>query len=184
MTTRIATALVALLIPAAVLAQDAAQVQRLFEAGQFQQVVAATTPSSPPDALYLTAQSQQKMDRKVHNADEQRIESEYKAAKEKCDAMQGNQKDICQAEAKAHEKVAKAENDAKNAKDPAKAQAHVARVKADAAYDVAKEKCDEKKGNEKDVCMKDARAQRDKARASGARAERSATTGSTAPEKR
>jgi len=31
-----------------------------------------------------------KADRKVHNADEERIESEYKAAKEKCDSMQGN----------------------------------------------------------------------------------------------
>jgi tetratricopeptide (TPR) repeat protein len=58
---RIATMLVTLLIPAAALAQDPAQVQRLFEAGQFQQVVAATNPASPPDALYLTAQSQQKM---------------------------------------------------------------------------------------------------------------------------
>jgi tetratricopeptide (TPR) repeat protein len=61
MTTRIATALVTLLIPAAVLAQDPAQLQRLFDAGQFQQVVASTTPDSPPDALYLMAQSQQKI---------------------------------------------------------------------------------------------------------------------------
>ena len=61
MTIRIASVLAALLIPAAVLAQDPAQIQHLFEAGQFQQVVASTTPDSPPDALYLTAQSQQKM---------------------------------------------------------------------------------------------------------------------------
>jgi tetratricopeptide (TPR) repeat protein len=61
MTIRTAVALAALLSPAAVLAQDPAQIQRLFEAGQFQQVVASTTPDSPPDALYLTAQSQQKM---------------------------------------------------------------------------------------------------------------------------
>ena len=130
------------------------------------------------------AQAADKADRKVHNADEERIESEYKAAKEKCDTMQGNQKDICVAEAKAHEKVAKAENDAKHAKDPSKEQAKVQRVKADAEYDVAKERCDEKKGNEKDVCMKEAKVQRDKARAGSARTERSATTGSTAPEKR
>ena len=72
------------------------------------------------------AQAQsQKMDRKVKNADEDRIESEYKAAKEKCDSLQGNQKDVCQAEAKAKEKVAKAELDARNAKDPGKAQARV-----------------------------------------------------------
>ena len=131
------------------------------------------------------AQAQsQKMDRKVHNADEQRIESDFKAAKEKCDSMQGNQKDICVAEAKAKERVAKAENHAKNAKDPSRAQARVERVKADAAYDVAKQKCQEMNGNEKDVCMKSAKAERDRARASTTKHERSAGTGSTRTEKR
>ena len=130
------------------------------------------------------AQAEDKADRKVHNADEERIESEYKAAKEKCDTMQGNQKDICVAEAKAHEKIAKAENDAKHAKDPSKEQAKVQRVRADAEYDVAKQRCQEMNGNEKDVCMKEAQVQRDKTRASAARTERSATSGSSGPEKR
>ena len=130
------------------------------------------------------AQAADKADRKVHNADEERIESEYKAAKEKCDSMQGNQKDICVAEAKATEKVAKAENDAKHAKDPSKEQAKVQRVRADAEYDVAKQRCQEMNGNEKDVCMKEAQVQRDKTRASAARTERSATSGSSRPEKR
>jgi hypothetical protein len=31
-------------------------------------------------------------------------------------------------------------------------------AKADAAYDVAKEKCDDRKGNDKDVCVKEAKA--------------------------
>jgi tetratricopeptide (TPR) repeat protein len=62
MEARRATLLViALLVPAAVLAQDPAQVQRLFEAGRFQQVVDATTPASPPDVLYLAAQSHQRL---------------------------------------------------------------------------------------------------------------------------
>lgn len=130
------------------------------------------------------AQAADKADRKVHNADEERIESEYKLAKEKCDAMSGNQKDICVAEAKAKEKVAKAENDAKHAKDPSKEQAKVQRVRADAQYDVAKQRCEELKANEKDVCMKEAQVQRDKARATSTRTERSATTGSSRPEKR
>ena len=129
-------------------------------------------------------QAADKADRKVHNADEERIESQFKLAKEKCDSMQGNQKDICVAEAKAKEKVAKAENDAKHAKDPAKEQAKVQRVRADAEYDVAKQRCQEMKGNEKDVCMKEAQVQRDKTRASSARTERSATSGSSKPEKR
>ncbi len=55
------TALAILLIPTAVLAQDPGQIQRLFESGKYQQVVDSTTPDSPPDVLYTTAQSQQKL---------------------------------------------------------------------------------------------------------------------------
>lgn len=58
---RIAIAIVTCLLPAAVRAQDPAQIQRLFEAGQFKQVVDSTTPLSPPDVLYTAAQSQQKL---------------------------------------------------------------------------------------------------------------------------
>jgi outer membrane protein assembly factor BamD (BamD/ComL family) len=55
------TALAILLVPAVVLAQDPAQIQRLFESGKYQQVVESTTPDSPPDVLYTTAQSQLKL---------------------------------------------------------------------------------------------------------------------------
>jgi tetratricopeptide (TPR) repeat protein len=61
MKTRTAMAIVTWLLPAAVLAQDPGQIQKLFEAGRFQQVVESTTPDSPPDVLYTTAQSQQKL---------------------------------------------------------------------------------------------------------------------------
>src|SRR5687767_5100916 len=52
-------------------------------------------------------------ERKVRDAEEDRIEADYKAAKAKCDAMKGNEKDVCEKEAKANEKVAKAELNAK-----------------------------------------------------------------------
>jgi len=55
------TALAMLLMPAAVLAQDPGQIQRLFESGKYQQVVDSTTPDSPPEVLYTTAQSQQRL---------------------------------------------------------------------------------------------------------------------------
>ncbi len=61
MKTVIATAIVAWLLAAPALAQDPGEIQRLFEAGRFQQVVEATNPDSPPAVLYTTAQSQQKM---------------------------------------------------------------------------------------------------------------------------
>jgi hypothetical protein len=103
-------------------------------------------------------------DRKVKNAEEDRIEADYKAAKAKCEPMKGNQKDVCEKEAKAHEKVAKAELDAK--KDPsARNQRKVAEAKADGEYDVAKEKCDDLKGNEKSACEKQAKAKHEQAQA-------------------
>lgn len=61
MKTVLATAIVTWLGVAPALAQDPGEIQRLFEAGRFQQVVEATNPDSPPDVLYTTAQSQQKM---------------------------------------------------------------------------------------------------------------------------
>ena len=103
-------------------------------------------------------------DRKVKNAEEDRIEADYKAAKAKCEPMKGNQKDVCEKEAKAHEKVAKAELDAK--KDPsARNQRKVAEAKADGEYAVAKEKCDDMKGNEKSACEKQAKAKHEQAQA-------------------
>ncbi|HEV8108388.1 MAG TPA: hypothetical protein VGP97_12780 [Burkholderiales bacterium] len=103
-------------------------------------------------------------DRKVKNAEEDRIEADYKAAKAKCDPMKGNQKDVCEKEAKAKEKVAKAELDAK--KDPSpKNQRKVAEAKADGEYAVAKEKCDDLKGNEKSACDKQAKAKHEQAQA-------------------
>jgi hypothetical protein len=123
-------------------------------------------------------------DRKVKNAEEDRIEADYKAAKAKCEPMKGNQKDVCEKQAKANEKVAKAELDAK--KDPSpRNQRKVAEAKADGEYDVAKEKCDDLKGNEKSACEKQAKAKHEQAQADIKKqyaqkdAKSSATSGST-----
>src|SRR5262245_52062827 len=115
-------------------------------------------------AFSVGAQAQSTSKRQVKNADEDRIEAEYKAAREKCDPMQGNAKDVCQKEAKAKENVAKAELKAKTDPTPAN-QRKVHEAKADGDYDVAKEKCDDKKGNDKDVCQKDAKAAHERAKA-------------------
>ena len=130
-------------------------------------------------AFATGAQAQSTSARQVKNADQDRIEAEYKAARERCDPMQGNAKDICQKEAKGKEKVAKAELEAKNNPTAAN-QRKVQEAKADAAYDVAKERCDDKKGNDKDVCQKDAKAAHERAMADIKRADaKSAGTGST-----
>jgi|SRR5262245_1248754 len=60
MTKAIRTAFL-ILVPATVLAQDPAQVQKLFEAGKYQQVVEATRAEADPAVLYTAAQSHQKL---------------------------------------------------------------------------------------------------------------------------
>jgi tetratricopeptide (TPR) repeat protein len=42
-------------------AQDEVAIRQMFEAGQYQQVVDATTDAAAPDALYVAAQSRQKL---------------------------------------------------------------------------------------------------------------------------
>ena len=90
------------------------------------------------------------------------IAAEYKASKMACANMAGNAKDICVEQAKGHEKVARAELEygyTGKAKDATK----VLVAKADADYAVAKEKCDDQTGNNKDVCVKQAKALKAKA---------------------
>ena len=133
------------------------------------------------------AQAQDTSKRQVKNADQDRIEAEYKAARERCDTMQGNAKDICQKEAKGKEKVAKAELDAKM-KPTAANQRKAKEAKAEAVYDVAKERCEDQKGNDKDVCEKDAKAAYERAKADIKRADakpadRGAGSGATTKQK-
>src|SRR6476619_2886136 len=104
------------------------------------------------------------MSRDAYKADKDKIAAQYKADKDQCKSMSGNAKDICQAEAKGKEKVAKAELEA-NYKNTDKARNDARVAQADANYDVAKEKCDDLTGNQKDVCVKEAKAAHTKAKA-------------------
>lgn len=93
-----------------------------------------------------------------YSAAKDRASADYKAAKAQCDRMaSGNPKDVCVAEAKATEKKSKADAEAqyKNT-DKARRDAKIAFAEAD--YAVAKAKCDALKGNDKDVCIKEAKA--------------------------
>src|SRR5437762_10395059 len=100
----------------------------------------------------------------AYNAENKRIEDQYKGDRDACKSMTGNQKDICIETAKGKEKVAKADNEAAY-KDTEKARydARVARAEAD--YAVAKEKCDDRSGNDKDLCVKEAKAAETKLKA-------------------
>lgn len=97
-----------------------------------------------------------------YDAGKSRIESQYKTDKAACDSMSGNAKDICQEEAKGKQKTARAELEFSHS-GKASDQKKVATTRAETAYAVAKEKCDDKAGNYKDVCVKEAKAAKEKA---------------------
>ena len=81
----------------------------------------------------------------------------YQSSKKACDSQSGNAKDICVAEAKAAR--TKTDVDAEAVyKDTPKAREHAVHEIAEANYKVAKERCDDMKGNDKDVCVKEAKA--------------------------
>jgi hypothetical protein len=89
------------------------------------------------------------------------ISAAYKADHSACDAQAGNARDICREEAKAKKKIARAQLEFDySGKATDQRRVHVAR--AEASYAVAKERCDDKAGNDKDVCVKEAKALRDK----------------------
>ncbi|MCV2356511.1 hypothetical protein LNV09_20410 [Paucibacter sp. B2R-40] len=90
-------------------------------------------------------------------ASKTRIAADYKTEKAACSAMSGNAKDVCVEEAKAHEKVALAEAELAHTGSTSDSNKVIV-AKAESAYAVAKEKCDDKSGNDKDVCVKEAKA--------------------------
>jgi len=105
-------------------------------------------------ALAATATT---MSTDTYRAEKDRIDAAYKAEVAKCKSLGGNAKDVCEVTAKGHRDVAKAEAEA-SYKNTAKARydARVAHVEAN--YKLAKEKCDDLAGNNKDVCVKEAKA--------------------------
>jgi hypothetical protein len=104
------------------------------------------------------------MSKEERKAEESRISAEHKNAKNRCDSLKGNARDICMAEADGVHKIAKADLDARDKGTP-KAQMEARMARAEADYAVAKERCDDAAGNVKDVCIADAKAMLARAKA-------------------
>lgn len=85
-----------------------------------------------------------------------KAEAAYAVAKERCDDMAGNAKDICVEQAKATETKALA--DARMGKQVNEATRDASDKKRDADYSVASEKCDAMAGDAKSDCMAAAKA--------------------------
>ena len=103
-------------------------------------------------------------DKAAYDSAKASAKSTYEAAKVKCDALKDNAKDICIAEAKAARTRTEVDAEAVYKGTP-KAREHAIHEIAEADYKVAKERCDDKAGNDKDVCVKVAKATLTKAKA-------------------
>ena len=92
-----------------------------------------------------------------HKAAVKNAETAYTSAKKACSVLAGNAKDVCLAEAKVEKtySIAKSDGDYKNTP---KAIYDGRKSVATAEYDLAKTKCGVKAGNDKDVCIKEAKA--------------------------
>ena len=92
-----------------------------------------------------------------HKAATKDAEMTYKSAKAACSALAGNAKDVCVAEAKVVKAQAIAKTDGEY-KTTTKQQYDGREDVASAEYALAKAKCGSKAGNEKNVCIKEAKA--------------------------
>lgn len=113
--------------------------------------VVTTTSAAPlPKATYDAAKSE--------------LKTTYKSERAACDSLAGNAKDICVETAKGHEEVAMAHLEYQYT---GKSSDRAALLKAryEARYEVAEERCDDLGAQQKDVCLAEAKAERDKSKA-------------------
>ena len=84
-----------------------------------------------------------------------KADAAFAVAKEKCDDLSGNAKDVCRQEAKTTHTKALA--DAKMGKQVAEARTDASQTKRDADYKLAAEKCDSMSGDAKSQCLGNAK---------------------------
>jgi hypothetical protein len=101
------------------------------------------------------AKAEHKGDAKSHNdAHLDAAKADYQVAKERCDALNGNAKDVCIKDAKATLASAQGRSDMGEARMDANKDA------SKAEYQVQKEKCDAMTGDAKDACIAEAKMHR------------------------
>lgn len=115
------------------------------------------TPLIVAAILGLSLAQAATLSRTDYEASKTRIGAEYKNNDARCGSFAGNAKDVCSEEAMATQRIARAELEyAYSGKDSDRAKVLV--EKAQSAFAVAKEKCGAKAGNDKDVCIEEAKA--------------------------
>ena len=99
-----------------------------------------------------------------YNSAKADIKATYKAERDNCSVLAGNAKDICVQQAKGREAVALAQLEY-NYTGRAADERKLYTVRADSRYELAKERCDDLGGDAKDVCLRQARSEHEKAQA-------------------
>lgn len=94
-----------------------------------------------------------------YSAAKDEASAQFKVNRAKCDSLAGNPKDVCIAQAKSDQTRAKAEAEVAY-KGTDKERASARKDIANANYDVAKTKCNSLTGNDKNVCIKEAKSAR------------------------
>ena len=100
----------------------------------------------------------------VYSTAKDELKTMYKAERDNCGSLAGNAKDVCVERAKGHEKVALAHLEYQYT-GTTKDRNDYLEARYEAKYKLAKEACYDKSGNAKDVCVADAKAAHDKAKA-------------------
>lgn len=100
----------------------------------------------------------------VYSQAKDEVKGMFKAERDKCGSLSGNAKDVCVERAKGQEKVALANLEYQYT-GTVKDHNDYMEARYEARYKYAKEVCDDKTGNAKDVCVAEAKAEHDKAKA-------------------
>ena len=125
-------------------------------------LITAATMSVAGVSIAATAEA-----KTSYKAAKESAAAEYKVANEKCQSLTGNPKTVCVAEAKAARTRTQAEAEAQY-KNTLAARTNARTAIANAEYDVAKAKCGSQTGNDKDVCIEQAKAAKVAAKADAA----------------
>jgi hypothetical protein len=115
------------------------------------------TPMIVATILGLSLAQAGTMSKTDYDAGKTRIGADYKNNDARCGSFAGNARDVCTEDAMATQRIARAELESTYTGTESD-HGKVLVEKAESAFAVAKAKCGAKAGNDKDVCIEEARA--------------------------
>jgi len=118
------------------------------------------------DTARADAEAMLKSKNAMADAREDKVDAQYKLAKEKCDALTGDAKNACLKDAQArYGPVTALSYSTAGTEKQNKAEYNAAIARTDADYKVASDACNAQKGHDREVCIQQAKASRDTAKA-------------------